>query len=64
MLHNYFPPPKNPFTLNLAPFKTLYKLGKNHVINAIRQSANIGSKYYSFHRIPIDPLPENLEKNF
>ena len=64
MLHNYFPPPKNPFTLNLATFnKTLYKLGKNHVINAIRQSANIGSKYYSFHAgFLIDPLPENLGK--
>ena len=64
MLHNYFPPPKNPFTLNLATFnKTFYKLGKNHVINAIRQSANIGSKYYSFHAgFLIDPLPENLGK--
>lgn len=65
MLHNYFPPPKNPFTLNLATFnKSLYKLGKNHITTAIRQSANIGSKYYSFHAgFLVDPLPKDLGKN-
>ena len=64
MLHNYFPPPKTPFTLNLATLnKSIYKICKNHVVNSIKYSSEIGSKYYSFHAgFLIDPSPKELGK--
>lgn len=65
-LHNYFPPPKNPFTLNLATLdQNLFKICYNHIKNTIRYSNEIGSKVYSFHAgFLIDPKPNELGKKF
>tara|TARA_B100000963_G_scaffold140321_2_gene122215 strand:+ start:8754 stop:9602 length:849 start_codon:yes stop_codon:yes gene_type:complete len=64
MLHNYFPPPKTPFTLNLATLNDdLYKNCKDHIINSIKISSKLGIKYYSFHAgYLIDPDPKELGK--
>ena len=64
MLHNYFPPPKIPFTLNLATLnEDIYQICKHHVINSIKISSKLGIKYYSFHAgFLIDPNPRELGK--
>ena len=61
-LHNYFPPPKKPFTLNLATLdKELFKICNNHIKNTIRYCNEIESETYSFHAgFLIDPRPEEL----
>jgi len=49
-IHNYFPPPKNPFVLNLASTdQEISNLSLNHVYNSIELCSQLGSKYYSFH---------------
>ena len=49
-LHNYFPPPKNPFVLNLASFRDdIVHASMNHISNAIDISSSIGAKFYGFH---------------
>jgi len=49
-IHNYFPPPKNPFVLNLASVdQEISNLSLNHVYNSIELCSQLGSKYYSFH---------------
>ncbi len=63
-IHNYFPPPKKPFVLNLS--------SKNNVISSksinfikknIINSKKIGSKFYSFHAgFRIDPNFRDLGK--
>jgi sugar phosphate isomerase/epimerase len=65
MLHNYFPPPKKPFTLNLATLnEEIYATCKEHIINSIRISAKLEIPYYSFHAgFLIDPNPKELGKN-
>ena len=62
VLHNYFPAPLKPFTMNLASlddnifYKTLNFIEKN-----INHSHKIGSKYYSLHAgFLIDPKPKEL----
>tara|TARA_B100000029_G_C17554210_1_gene951158 strand:- start:206 stop:1051 length:846 start_codon:yes stop_codon:yes gene_type:complete len=64
MLHNYFPPPKIPFTLNLATLdEQIYKVCKNHIMNTIRMSSKLDIPYYSFHAgFLIDPDPKELGK--
>ena len=48
--HNYFPPPKEPFVLNLASMdKKIYKKSENLILNAVRFSKEIKSNFYSFH---------------
>ena len=49
-IHNYFPPPKVPFVLNLASLdKRIYQKSLNLVLKAINFSNRLGSGYYSFH---------------
>lgn len=49
-LHNYFPPPKMPFVLNLASFRDdIVHASMNHIMHAIDISHAIGAKYYGFH---------------
>ena len=49
-VHNYFPPPKNPFVLNLASAdQEISNLSLNHIYNSIELCSRLGSKYYSFH---------------
>lgn len=50
MLHNYFPPPKNPFVLNLASKDVqISKRTMEFFQKAIQLSASIGAKYYGVH---------------
>ena len=49
-LHNYFPPPKKSFVLNLASLdEKIYRRSNNHIINSIKLCSMLGKKYYSFH---------------
>ncbi len=48
--HNYFPPPKKGFVLNLASSdKYISSRSIKHIYKAIDWSNQIGSKYYSIH---------------
>ena len=50
LLHNYFPPPKEDFVLNLASSDELiYKKSIDHCKNAIDLSEKIGAKKFGFH---------------
>jgi sugar phosphate isomerase/epimerase len=61
-IHNYFPPPKNPFVFNLASTdKHIKKISHTHVENAIRIAAKYGEKIYSFHAgFRVNPKVEEL----
>ena len=49
-IHNYFPPPKEPFIINLASnIQSIRKLSLEHVFNAIKCCNNLNAKFYSFH---------------
>lgn len=49
-LHNYFPPPKIPFVLNLSSMnEDIYNKTYNHILKCIDLSKNLGCRYYSFH---------------
>jgi len=50
LLHNYFPPPRDPFMLNLASLNNdVYKKSIELCKNAIRLSKKFGSKHYGVH---------------
>lgn len=67
IIHNYFPPPKNPFNLNLASQnKEILKKSKNLVKEALSLCQRIDSPLYTFHAgFTVDPpklgmpLPNN-----
>jgi sugar phosphate isomerase/epimerase len=61
-LHNYFPPPKIPFVLNLASFRDdIVQASISHITNAIDLSHSVGAKFYSFHAgYLIDPPASEL----
>ena len=65
-LHNYFPPPKKSFVINLASSnKTIAKKSFNHIKKAINLAAKLNSNFYSFHAgFRIDPNPKLLGKEF
>lgn len=65
-VHNYYPPPKNPFVLNLASFnEDIGRLSFEHIIRAIDLSEKLGCKFYSFHAgFLIDPDVNDLGKQF
>jgi sugar phosphate isomerase/epimerase len=49
-IHNYFPPPKIPFVLNIASTnKKIYQNSLKLILRAINFSHKLGSSYYSFH---------------
>ena len=49
-LHNYFPPPKKPFVLNLASLdEKIFKRSNKHIIDSIKLCSMLGKRYYSFH---------------
>ena len=64
LIHNYFPPPKNPFVFNLGSLdKQVLKTSINHVKKSIRWAVELNSKYYSFHAgFLIDPKVNELGK--
>lgn len=50
LIHNYFPPPKTPFVLNLASQnETLLKKSITQVKRAIRLCKKLNIKFYTFH---------------
>jgi len=63
-IHNYFPPPKKPFVLNLSSKnKTISSRSIKFVKKNIINSKKIGSKFYSFHAgFRIDPNFKDLGK--
>ena len=63
-LHNYFPPPKEPFVLNLASFDPIiHNRSISHVKDAINICHRLSIPFYSFHAgFLIDPLPTELGK--
>ncbi len=65
-LHNYFPPPKKKFVINLASKdKNILKKSIHHVKKSIIYSNKINSKYFSFHAgFRIDPAVKKLGKKF
>lgn len=49
-IHNYFPPPKIPFVMNLASKNDeIYNKSLNHIYNSIESCAKLNSNFYSFH---------------
>lgn len=63
-VHNYFPPPKEHFVLNLASLnENVSKLTINHIKNSIRLASDLGSNHYSFHAgFLLDPMVKELGK--
>ena len=62
--HNYFPPPIDPFVLNLASEDSIIsKRSFEHIKNSIDIAALVGAKSYSFHAgYLVDPHPKELGK--
>ena len=62
--HNYFPPPNNPFVLNLASLdKNILSKSEKLILNGIKFSKEINSKYYRFHAgFLSDITPKDLGK--
>ena len=50
LVHNYFPPPQEPFVLNLAsPNPEIYQKSLQHCYNAIALAKKLGAKQLGFH---------------
>ena len=64
VVHNYFPPPKKPFVLNLASLnENIYQASVNHIKQSIKLASFIKSPFYSFHAgFLIDPKVQELGK--
>lgn len=65
-IHNYFPPPKKPFVINLASQnKVILNRSINQIKKSIILSKKINGKYFSFHAgFRIDPEVKKIGKNF
>ena len=67
-IHNYFPPPKKPFVLNLASEDVeISKMTIEHIEHAIGCCQKLNSKFYSFHAgflcdIKVSELGKKVEK--
>jgi len=49
-IHNYFPPPRKPFIINLASTdEDIRRLSLNHIFTAIKCCEKLNAKSYSFH---------------
>lgn len=66
MVHNYFPPPKQPFCINLASLDPMVsRMSLNHCLLAIDTARQLASGFYSFHAgfmfdPPVDELGEKM----
>ncbi|MCX6235968.1 MAG: xylose isomerase [Bacteroidia bacterium] len=50
LIHNYFPPPKKPFVINLASLNDeVYKKSLEQLINSINMSKKLSLNRFSFH---------------
>lgn len=65
-IHNYYPPPKEKFVINLASKnKSIIKKSLNQLKRGITLSKKLNSKFFSFHGgFRIDPQPKKLGKQF
>lgn len=65
-IHNYFPPPKKPFVINLASDnKKILKRSIDHIKKSILFVKKIGGNIYSFHAgFRVDPNFKSLGKKF
>jgi len=61
-VHNYFPPPKNSFVINLASNnKIILKKSIDHILRSIIFAKNLGCDIYTFHAgFRFDPAPKEL----
>lgn len=66
LLHNYFPPPKNHFVLNLASVNNdIFNKSLKHLINAINLSKDLDADKFGFHAgFLLDPGVEQLGQKF
>jgi len=64
-VHNYFPPPAQPFVLNLASHDSLiYEQSLAHIKKGIQWAIELGNPVYSFHAgFLFDPKPIDLGKH-
>ena len=65
-IHNYFPPPKSKFVINLASRnKKIVKKSLDQLKKSIILSKELNNKYFSFHAgFRFDPKPKQLGKKF
>lgn len=65
-VHNYFPPPKNPFVINLASDnKEILNKSITHIKKSILLVKKLGGDTYSFHAgFRVDPNFKSLGKKF
>lgn len=65
-VHNYFPPPKEPFVFNLASQdESILEKSINHAQTAIDLAAKLNFKFYSFHAgFYFDPIVSELGQKF
>ena len=67
--HNYFPPPKKPFVLNLASLnEETFQMSFEHLQKVISLSARLGADKFAFHAgffidIKIDEIGKKLSKD-
>ncbi|MGM0520261.1 MAG: TIM barrel protein [Campylobacterota bacterium] len=67
--HNYYPPPKKHFVLNLASLNDeIYEKSFNHIVEAIELSKKLGAKRYGFHAgffidIKVSEIGKKISKN-
>lgn len=63
-VHNYFPPPVQPFVFNLASSNPdISQISINHVKAAVRLAVELNRPIYSFHAgFLLDPQPKELGK--
>ena len=66
VLHNYFPPPKKPFVMNLASNNNvIFQKTKKLILKSIKFSKKINSNFYAFHAgFCFDPNINKLGKTF
>jgi len=68
LIHNYFPPPDEPFLLNLASQNSLIRQKSiEHCRKAIELSSLLGCPFYSFHAgyaydLPVDMLGDPIRQ--
>ncbi|CCK81695.1 TIM barrel protein [Desulfobacula toluolica] len=69
LVHNYFPPPKDPFILNLASLDTdIYEKSLNHLRKALRLTRLLEGKRFGFHAgffvdRPVDEIGRKFGKS-
>jgi len=69
LVHNYFPPPKDPFILNLASLdRDIYDKSLDHLKKALRLTRLFGGKQFGFHAgffvdRPVDEIGRKFGKS-